>query len=91
MKDSMRDTVKALKRAFRGEIMQRAIVLIIICAGMCSLAHEASAAITFKRFSHCADGLVTEKTCECHKAGSTRFYYCHKGQYCHTFDGVCRP
>jgi hypothetical protein len=39
---------------------------------------------------HCADGLVSEITCECHKAGTTRFYYCHKGQYCHTFDGVCR-
>jgi hypothetical protein len=71
--------------------MKRAIVLILCCAGMCLLVQDASAAIVFKRFVHCADGLVSEKTCECHKAGTTRFYYCHKGQYCHTFDGVCRP
>ena len=71
--------------------MKRVIVLILCSASMGLLVQDASAAITFKRFVHCADGLVTEKTCECHKAGTTRFYYCHKGQYCHTYDGVCRP
>jgi hypothetical protein len=71
--------------------MKRTIILILCSAGMGLLVQDASAAITFKRFVHCADGLVTEKTCECHKAGTTRFYYCHKGQYCHTYDGVCRP
>ena len=70
--------------------MKRAIALILCCAGMCLLAQDVSAAIAFKRFVHCGDGLVTERTCECHKAGTTRFYYCHKGQYCQTFEGVCR-
>jgi hypothetical protein len=75
--------------------MNRAIVLILCCVGCCIgvglPVQDASAAIVFKRFPHCGDGLVTEKTCECHKAGTTRFYYCHKGYYCHTYDGTCRP
>jgi hypothetical protein len=65
-------------------------VFIFACVGVCLLAGEASAAVKFKRFSHCNEGLVTEKTCECRKEGSRHFHYCHAGQYCHIFDGSCR-
>jgi hypothetical protein len=71
--------------------VKKIIVALLCCAGLCLSAQGASAAIKFKRFAHCADGLVTEHTCECHKEGSTHFHYCHKGNYCHTVDGSCRP
>ncbi len=70
--------------------MKTAIV-ILACAAAGLVATDASAAVKFKRFAHCGDGLVTVKTCECHKTGSHQFHYCHAGQYCHTFDGTCRP
>jgi hypothetical protein len=72
-----------------GKIMKTAIAM-FACAAACLLATDASAAVKFKRFARCGDGLVTAKTCECHKAGSNRFEYCHAGHYCHTFDGTCR-
>jgi hypothetical protein len=68
----------------------RKAVLILICIATCALSQEATAAIKFKRFPQCADGLVTAKICECHKAGTRLFHYCHAGEYCHTFEGVCR-
>jgi hypothetical protein len=37
--------------------MKRAI-FIFACVGMCLLTGEASAAVKYKRFPHCADGLV---------------------------------
>jgi hypothetical protein len=67
------------------------VIVILACAAACLLAEDASAAIKFKRFGACGDGLVTAQTCECHKTGSRLFHYCHAGQYCHTFDGTCRP
>lgn len=73
------------------KVVKRAIVLVVFCAGMCLPIQQASAAIKFKRFAHCAEGVVTVHTCECHKVGSTHFHYCHKGYYCHTSDGTCRP
>jgi hypothetical protein len=51
---------------------------------------NALAAVKFKRFAHCGDGLVTVKTCECHASNSRVWHYCHAGYYCHTFDGSCR-
>jgi hypothetical protein len=69
----------------------RGAIVVTLCAAACLLTQNASAAIKFKRFPHCADGLVTVKTCECHSAASRHFYYCHAGQYCHTSDGSCRP
>jgi hypothetical protein len=68
--------------------MKRAI-FIFACVGMCLLTGGASAAVKYKRFPHRADGLVTEKTCECRREGLRHFHYCHAGQYCHTFDGSC--
>ena len=65
------------------------MIFISCCVGMGLLAGQASAAFKFKRFPHCAEGLVTEKTCECRQEGSRHFHYCHAGQYCHTFDGTC--
>jgi len=38
----------------------------LMCASTFLLAQNALAAIVFKRFAHCDDGLVTVKTCECH-------------------------
>lgn len=72
----------------RAKSMKRTLTA-ICCAAMCLLAEDASAAVKYKRFVHCADGLVAERTCECHKEGSRHFHYCHAGQYCHAFDGSC--
>jgi hypothetical protein len=69
-------------------IMKTAIVALAVLAS-CLVAQEASAAIKFMRFAHCADGLVTVKTCECHGTTTRHFAYCHTGQYCHTYDGTC--
>jgi hypothetical protein len=35
----------------------------LVCASTFLLAQNALAAIQFKRFAHCVDGLVTVKTC----------------------------
>jgi hypothetical protein len=42
----------------------------LVCAFTFLLAQNALAAIVFKRFPHCGDGLVTVKTCECHASNS---------------------
>ena len=65
-------------------------IIILSCVFSCLLAQDASAAIKFKRFPSCPDGLVSKKTCECREGTSRRFEFCHSGQYCHTFSGVCR-
>lgn len=62
----------------------------LVCASTFLLAQNALAAVTFKRFAHCGDGLVTVKTCECHANNSRVWHYCHAGYYCHTYDGSCR-
>jgi hypothetical protein len=77
-----------MRSAAEAKSMKRAI-FVFCCVGACLLAAQASAAFKFKRFPHCAEGLVTEKTCECRQEGSRHFHYCHAGQYCHTFDGIC--
>jgi len=61
-----------------------------VCASTFLLTQNTLAAIRFKRFAHCGDGLVTMKTCECHASNSRVWHYCHAGYYCHTFDGSCR-
>jgi hypothetical protein len=55
----------------------------------CVLATDAFAAVRFKRFPHCGEGLVTLKTCECHASTSRAWHYCHAGEYCRTLDGSC--
>ena len=69
--------------------MKKAIVILAYAAA-CLLAQDVSAAVKYKRFAHCGDGLVTAKTCECHKTGSHQFQYCPAGHYCHSLDGTCR-
>ena len=49
----------------------------------------ASAAIKFKRFPHCPDGLVSKRTCECHRGESGRYRFCHAGNSCDTQTGTC--
>jgi hypothetical protein len=50
-----------------------------VCASTFLLAQDAPAAIKFKRFAHCGDGLVTVKTCECHAINSRIWHFCHAG------------
>jgi hypothetical protein len=64
-------------------------MVIVACLFTCLLAQHAFAAIQFKRFQHCLDGLVSAKTCECRASNSRHWQFCHAGQYCHTLDGIC--
>jgi hypothetical protein len=61
-------------------------LIVLSCVFTCVLAQDALAAIKFKRFAHCPEGLVSAKTCECHATNSRHW---HAGEYCHTFDGTC--
>jgi hypothetical protein len=63
-------------------------IFVIACISMCAAAQDASAAIKFKRFPHCPEGLVSMKTCECHAGTSGKYHFCHAGHYCHA-DGAC--
>ena len=72
-----------------GECM-KILIIALVCASTLLFAENALAAIKFKRFAHCGDGLVTVHTCECHASNSRVWHYCHAGYYCHTFDGSCR-
>jgi len=49
----------------------------------------AVAAIKFKRFPQCPEGLVSKKTCECHRGASGRYHFCHAGNSCDTDTGYC--
>jgi hypothetical protein len=72
-----------------GDSMRKSIIVLACVAACCLTAQESFAAIKFKRFEHCPQGLVTAKTCECHVGTTGRFHYCHAGHYCH-YDGSCR-
>ena len=67
--------------------MTRLVPLALLLS--CLLPADGSAAVRFKRFHHCDDGLVTVKTCECHKSNSRIWHYCHKGDSCDTSHGTC--
>ena len=64
-------------------------VIALVCASTFLLAQDAFAAIKFKRFSHCGEGLVT-LDCECHTSNSSIWHLCRTGHYCHKADGSCR-
>ena len=64
-------------------------VFVLSCFFAGLVAHEASAAIKFKRFPTCPEGVVNKKTCECHAGASGRYHICHTGQYCNTMHGMC--
>jgi hypothetical protein len=69
--------------------VKKGIIAALICAFASLTAQESSAAIRFKRFQHCPEGLVSKKTCECHAGTSGRFHYCHAGDYCDSVHGLC--
>jgi hypothetical protein len=48
-----------------GECM-KILFIALLCASTLLFAENALAAIKFKLFAHCGDGLVTVHTCECH-------------------------
>ena len=62
-------------------------MVIIACLFTSLLGQDAFAAIQFKRFQHCPDGLVSAKTCATQQ--SRHWHFCHAGEYCHTLDGTC--
>jgi hypothetical protein len=64
-------------------------IFVIACICACVAAQESSAAIKYKRFPHCPEGLVSVKTCECRAGTSGKYQFCHTGRYCHS-DGTCR-
>jgi len=64
-------------------------IFIVFSVGICVAMQPASAAVKYKRFPHCPEGLVSMKTCECHAGTSGKYEFCHAGHYCH-FDGSCR-
>ncbi len=61
---------------------------ILVCAGSAD-ARVAGAAHPHKYLPHCAQGMVSA-SCTCHAGASGHYQVCRAGQYCHTFDGVCR-
>jgi hypothetical protein len=71
-----------------GHTMRKWITL--SCVFVCALAQQASAAVKYKRFPHCGEGYVTQKTCECHAGNTDRYHFCHAGHYCDTYSGECR-
>ena len=68
---------------------RKMVLAALLCAFACSMAEESFAAIKFKRFPHCPEGLVSKKTCECHAGTSGRFHFCHAGYICDTVHGQC--
>src|SRR5262249_53947088 len=72
-----------------GACMRNTIFILLIGVTMCLTMYEASAAIRFKRFPHCPEGLVSKKNCECHGGTSGRFHFCHAGENCDTTHGLC--
>jgi hypothetical protein len=64
-------------------------IFIVVCVCICVATQQASAAVKYKRFPHCPEGLVSMKTCECHAGASGKYEFCHAGHYCHS-DGACR-
>ena len=70
------------------QIMRKSIfVLSLVLAYF--LAQDAFAAVKYKRFPHCGQGLVSAKTCECHIGTTGHYHFCHAGHYRHS-DGMCR-
>ena len=77
MRDPMRTAVKFLPLLF-------SVVSLSLLA-----TEPTSAAIKFKRFPHCPEGIVSKKTCECHAGTSGRYHFCHAGNSCDTDNGQC--
>jgi hypothetical protein len=67
----------------------RKTLIALTCVFCCTMAQDALAAIKFKRFPHCPNGIVTKKTCECHAGTAGRYHFCHAGYHCDTDTGRC--
>ena len=68
----------------------RLLSLVLALLGLSVLVTEpAIAAVKFKRFEHCPEGIVKVKTCECHAGTSGRYHFCHAGNSCDTQTGKC--
>ena len=67
--------------------MKKATVVLSLIL-TCALTHEAFAAIKYKHFPRCPEGVVSMKTCECHAGTSGRYHFCHADHFCHS-DGTC--
>jgi len=71
------------------KIFIAALLAIAMSAGS-THARVAGSANPHKYFPRCAEGMTSAK-CICHASGATGYgQLCRAGQYCHTFDGVCR-
>ncbi|HLZ01438.1 MAG TPA: hypothetical protein VKR55_04710 [Bradyrhizobium sp.] len=70
--------------------MGKACILLASAIAIVLATGPALSAIKFKRFPHCPEGAVTQKTCECHAGTSKRFRYCHAGDHCDTSTGKCQ-
>jgi len=70
-------------------MLKTASFAVLVGAMTCMTIHEASSAVRFKRFEHCSEGLVSQKTCECHAGTSGRFHFCHAGKICDAVHGLC--
>jgi len=68
--------------------MKKSIIVLACVAACCLTAQESFAAVKYKRYPACPEGLVSAKTCDCQISGTKHFHYCHAGHYCH-FDGTC--
>jgi hypothetical protein len=83
----------ALVYMMNGALTQRQVmrksIFVLSCVLTCLLAQDGFAAVKYKRFPHCGEGLVSAKTCECHVGTTGRYHFCHAGHYCHS-DGMCR-
>jgi hypothetical protein len=64
-------------------------IIVLTFVATCVMPHQAQAAIKYKRLPYCPDGIVTKNICECHKATSGRYHFCHAGNSCDTGSGIC--
>ena len=71
------------------QMLKTAAFAALVGAMTCMTIYEASSAVRFKRFEHCSEGPVSQKTCECHAGTSGRFHFCHAGKVCDTVHGLC--
>jgi len=69
---------------------------IAITFALCSMlagtaqARVAGSADPHKYLANCPEGMV-KATCICQATKMGHYNVCHAGQWCHSFEGVCRP
>jgi hypothetical protein len=65
-----------------------ALLAILVSAGAAN-ARVIGTANPHKYLHRCTDGRVGA-SCACHAGASHHYQVCRVGEYCHTFEGVCR-